>query len=204
MGRVIDLTGKRFGKLTAISFSHKDRHHKAHWLCSCDCGNETVCPSATLRKGTCKSCGCLQRKRASTANFKHGKSKTRLYNVWSSMKGRCHNKNHQDYPNYGGRGVKVCKRWRKSFQGFIDDMGKPPSPKHTIERIDVDGDYCPENCTWATRRTQANNSRNNRRIEFDGETHTLAEWARKLDIPYGRLLARLRRGWTVDRAFSQP
>jgi hypothetical protein len=133
---------------------------------------------------------------------KHGKKHTRVYKVWQAMKNRCQNPANTLFKHYGARGIRVCERWQ-AFLGFYEDMGDP-SQGQSIDRIDNDGDYCLENCRWADRQTQANNKRNNRRIEYQGETLTMAEWARKLGLPYDTLMQRLENGWPVEAAFTYP
>lgn len=125
----------------------------------------------------------------------HGEArKTKEYSIWSSMKGRCFNKNNKSFPDYGGRGIKVCDRWRGSYGNFLHDMGRSPSPKHSIERIKNNEGYSPENCRWATRTQQANNTRVNRFIEYKGQTKTLAEWCRELNLSYDLIERRLNKG----------
>lgn len=129
---------------------------------------------------------------------------TSTYNVWCSMRQRCDNPNNQRYADYGGRGIKVCERWQK-FENFLADMGaRPKYPAHTLERRDNDGDYTPGNCRWATYEEQQNNKRNNHRLTYQGETMTVAEWARKLGVRDQLLRVRLHRGWDLERVLSPP
>lgn len=157
------LENKRFGYLLVIGRSHKDRHHKWHWKCICDCGQEVSVEGSRLVKYETQSCGCYQRKRASEANFKHGYGNTRnpldnTYSIWTGMKARCKNPNHKSYPDYGGRGIKVCEHW-EDFFNFLCDMGHAPSPQHTLDRIEVNGNYEKANCKWSTRSEQNLNKR---------------------------------------------
>ena len=137
-------------------------------------------------------------------NWTHGRSGTPEYQAWSDIKRRCHNPNEKRYAKYGGRGIKVCKRWRESFLNFFEDMGIRPQGK-SIDRINNDGDYEPSNCRWATRIEQSNNRTNTRKLEYNGETKTAAQWDRTMGLGAGTIFKRIKyRGWTVDAAISTP
>jgi hypothetical protein len=157
--KALDITGQRFGKLIAIqkagSYKSPSRKHVL-WECKCDCGGEVITRLNALRTGTVNSCGCLRGKKS----FKHGLIGTSEYTCWSRMKDRCFNPKSLDYPNYGGRGITVCDEWKKSFTKFFEHMGKKPSVRHSIDRINCDGNYEPENCRWATPLEQSRNRRN--------------------------------------------
>jgi hypothetical protein len=161
----LDLAGKSFGRLTAISRAPNDRRNKAVWFCSCSCGNTTAVNATDLRYGNTKSCGCLKRQR-SRENFSlgpdtlrtHGMSRTRVYKRWGQMIARCYKPNHPRYKDWGGRGITVCPEWRHSFVNFIADMGMPP-PGRSLDRIDNDGPYCKANCRWSTPVEQMLNTR---------------------------------------------
>jgi hypothetical protein len=134
-------------------------------------------------------------------NYKHGKRHSSVYTRWASMLGRCQNPNKQSYRNYGGRGIKVCERWMK-FENFYADMGDPP-PGLTLERLDVNGDYCPSNCTWATQKVQCNNQRHVKKFTFNGKTLTLSEWAVETGFPFTALSARRYAGWSIERMLTE-
>jgi hypothetical protein len=206
---VKDLTGQRFGRLVALGFAGLMRVGKqgvtrATWLCRCDCGNELVVVSGRLVSGVTQSCGCLMRQRVSEAHRTHGMSGTPEHAAWLNIRNRCRNPNTTHYADYGGRGIKVCDRWRDSFADFFADMGPRPSANHTIDRIDNGGDYEPGNCRWATMSEQCNNRRTCRNLTFQGETHTVTEWAQIRGIAVDTLLARVRLGWSVERALTTP
>lgn len=143
------------------------------------------------------------RSRSTTRSRTHGKTGTLEYNTWHAMKKRCNCPTSVDYPDYGGRGIKVCERW-SAFANFLADMGERPTAKHTLDRIDNEGDYTPENCRWATLIEQARNKRNNRLLTHAGEALTLPEWSERTGIETGTLFARLRRGWSAERTLCTP
>lgn len=206
--RFIDLSGQVIGRLTVLAYTGRTIHRESLWQCVCTCGVlvERV-HGNSLRWGKVKSCGCLQRewaKQKGASTRIHGKAGTRIYNIWARMKQRCHNSNYWQYKNYGGRGIVVCDRWRSSFEAFTLDVGERPSPLHTIDRIDNDGNYEPGNVRWATRKEQNRNRRSNLVIEWNGEKRPLVEWAEILGFSYGALVLRLGHyKWSVERAFTQ-
>ena len=204
--RVKDLTGQRFGRLLVVSFSHiESKSRYAIWNCLCDCGRQHQTATAYLSHGNVRSCGCLGEERRMAAVTKHGFSRHPLYAIYRTMMHRCYNPKAGAYRHYGGRGIAVCQRWRESFLSFVEDMGPKPSPDHSIDRINNDGDYCPENCRWATPKQQARNWKNrNVRYEHGGESLTLSEWAERLHIRRESIRDRINSGWPLSKALSTP
>lgn len=160
MGRLIDLTGQRFGRLVVISKSASNTsYHGAMWKCRCDCGNETIVNGGNLRSGNTTSCGCYHRERQ-RAGKSHGMSKARLYRIWKAMHTRCYNKNFPAFQYYGGRGIQISEEWRSDFVSFHDwAMTHGYADNLTIDRIDTNGNYCPTNCRWVTMAEQNRNKR---------------------------------------------
>ena len=197
-----DLTGERYGRWTALKISHT-KDGSTYWLCRCDCGKERPVKTSSLTGGCSKSCGCLHREVATTANTKHGMSRTKLYSAWLQMHRRCDSSYVPEYKNYGKRGIIVCERWG-DFQNFYDDMGEMP-PGLSLDRIDVNGNYEPSNCRWATWDEQGCNRRTNKFYAFAGETHILSQWAKITGIKRGTLFGRIVvRNWTVEKALTTP
>lgn len=210
-----DMTGKRVGRLTVVRrVGSSDK--QALWLCRCDCGAEKVISGGTLRQGKTKSCGCVYRAtrteiaRKSIAKEKHGDSFKRLYFVWNDMKARCYNPNDVSYKNYGGRGIVVCDEWRTDYAAFKEwayKTGYDENAKRgecTLDRIDKDGNYSPDNCRWAGMKLQSNNRRNTPMITINGRCAPITEWAAEAGLPRGLLYARLRRGWSGEELISPP
>lgn len=156
--------GDKYGHLTAVKFAYKGAFNKAHWVFKCDCGSEGVVKNVNdVKKGNTKSCGCLLKEQV-----RHGLYKTTEYRLWISMKERCYNEKNLAYPNYGGRGITVCDEWLHSITTFYRDMGPRPSKRHSIDRIDVNGNYCKENCKWSTDEEQCANRRSNVWMMYKG------------------------------------
>lgn len=189
-----DLTGERFGRLTVLEYDHNNPYRAPYWRCLCDCGNEIMVRGSELKSGNVKSCGCYHRDVMGEIHTTHGMSSTSLYRVWRHIKERCNNPNSQEYRNYGGRGIFICDEWY-DFENFRDwALSNGYNPKLSIDRIDNNDGYYPENCRWADAITQGNNRRVNRYITCGDESHTIAEWARIFGISYDTLWTRIKRG----------
>lgn len=187
--KIKDLTGMKYNMLTVVGIASRN---PLYWECKCDCGNTTKVRTANLKRGMVKSCGCLQHRGNPTHNLCH----TRIYRIYKKIIRRCYVQNCPAYPDYGGRGITMCDEWKESVEafykwsienGYDDDL--------SIDRIDNDGNYCPENCRWATMVTQCNNRRSNINITIDGKTKTLQEWCNEYNLPYRRINMRIRNGW---------
>lgn len=206
MGKIIDLTGKKFGRLTILELVPKKIKHdatrQAFWLCQCDCGNTHIAGSKSLRNGDTPSCGCITKERLT----KHGGYGTRLYNILDKMKYRCNNDKSKDYKHYGARGIKVCNEWQDATNGFINFYKWATNNGYrnnlSIDRINNDGDYEPNNCRWVDNATQSNNRRTNRLITYKGVTKTLAQWSNSTGISSATIRERLRRGWTIEQSLT--
>lgn len=197
-----DLTGQRFGRLTVVEL-HGSGENNTVWKCKCDCGNGCFVTTHNLRNGNTKSCGCFRKESSRKRLTTHGLSYTKLRKTWHNMIQRCENPNSTSYKNYGGRGIKVCPEWHdlESFAKWAYGNGFSECDKsdQTIERIDVNGNYEPGNCCFATREQQANNKRNNRRITHGEETHTVAEWSRITGIHQSTIKWRLNQGMKPEQ-----
>lgn len=202
MPKFRDLSGFTFGHLKAISQNGKSKSGGYKWLCVCDCGKSIVVRGSSLTAGTAKSCGC--KKNEIPRNFKHGGRNTKLYNVWRSMKQRCALITSASYKYYGKKGVFVCKEWQQfsNFQKWAQQNGYAEGL--SIDRIDVNGNYCQENCRWATKSAQANNTSRNRMLSFRGEQKTMSQWADAFGISYGTMNHRIQRGWDMQKIANTP
>ena len=202
--KVIEIQpGTRYGNLTIISEAPRRNPTRRYVLCRCDCGQLTEPALAAIRNGNTTSCGCVHR--ANTGNLKrrHNLRRTPEYQTWAGMTQRCLNPNNPQFHNYGGRGIKVCERWL-DFQAFYNDMGVRPSASSEIDRIDNNGDYCPENCKWVDHKTNSNNRRTNVVLELNGVKKNVTEWADHLGLTQSAVYARLKRGWSVERTLTTP
>lgn len=205
MSKAIDIIGNRFGYLTVISLHIAD---KRKWLCRCDCGIEKLFFGSNLRCGNTKSCGCYSIEMAIETNTKHGgcgakgQPNKNEYTSWLKMKERCLDKNNISYPNYGGRGIAFCERWM-DFSLFLQDMGNKPNKSHTLDRFpDVNGNYEPNNCRWATKKEQSLGKRNNNWIEYNGLRMVYADWERYLGIGRGKLYRYFKQGKTFEEIYD--
>lgn len=182
--------GEVVGELKVIGLAEPVCGRKA-WLCRCACGVEIVCKDADLRTGATASCGCVR-----------PIGRRAMYSVWCAMIQRCENEKSSAFKHYGGRGIKVCEAWRKSFQQFVEDVGERPGPEYSIDRIEVNGNYEPGNVRWATADEQINNRRVSKKIEHDGLSLTAAQWEKRVGIPAATITARLNIGWSAAKALT--
>lgn len=197
-----DLAGQRFGNLTVIERAENSKDGGAKWLCKCDCGNETVVKAGNLKSGHARSCNCLKKEKHIAI---HGQTGTRIYREWQDMKKRCYNPKRQSYKTHGARGITVCDEWLHDFKAFYDwALANGYSDSLTIDRKDVNGNYEPSNCRWATAKEQANNTRRNHLITYSGKTQTLQQWADEIGISRQVIERRIARGWGTEKALSTP
>lgn len=211
MSEIKDLTGQKFGRWRVVSRAENaitvSGHYFTRWNCECECGTKREVNANSLLSGRSTSCGCYGKEVAKSVmsnNFKtHGDSNTRLYKIWAGMKKRCNNPNAWNYQDYGGRGIEVCNEWNEyePFRNWAIKSGYNDSL--SIDRINVNGNYEPNNCRWVDKKGQANNRRTSVYITYNDETHTIAEWARELDMSYKKLHHRLSRGWSIERALTE-
>lgn len=195
MAKLKDLTGQEFGRLTVIKRGTNDKESRAMWLCKCECGNEKIIRGKDLRKGNTRSCGCLGLERRIASRRSHGFTETRLYSIWCDIKKRCYNPNSSSFVNYGGRGIEMCNEWLNNFSAFRTwSLEHGYEENLTIDRIDNDRNYSPNNCRWVTRKIQNKNTRRNIYVVIEGEELTLSELAEKHNVNYGAVKARYHRG----------
>lgn len=200
--KVNDLTGRRFGNLVVLGRRGSDNKGQSLWLCHCDCGVEKIVRGHDL-KGGVKSCGCSRK--TSTGLYKHGLSYTRLHGLWRNVKDRCYNPRNKDFHNYGGKNVKMCDEWRTDFVSFYNWANANGYKEGlTLDRIDYNGDYCPENCRWATWLQQANNTRRNIHATINGEVKTVSEWCRIYGVNYRSVQSRIYKGIEPSIAITTP
>lgn len=204
--RTVDLRDRKFGRLTVIEqagFKVTPKgQRKKMWRCLCECGNTVTVSHSSLVAGDTKSCGCLSK---STPRHKtHGQTGTKIYSIYNNMKNRCYRKQDKRFAQYGGRGIGVCDEWRDDFQAFYDwAMAHGYEDGLTLDRIDVNGDYCPDNCRWVTQKEQQNNRQTNHLVTYQGTTKTIAQWAEERKIKYSTLERRINSyHWDIARALN--
>lgn len=210
MEKELNLIGKKFGRWIVINFAYKRKGYP-YWQCKCECGTTRAILLYGLLNGRSKSCGCLKRDKLRKKHFIHGFVGTKFYRIWNGIKRRTLDNNSIVYKNYGGRGIKVCDRWLK-FKNFRDDMyesylvhvQKFGEKDTSIDRIDNNGDYCKENCRWATWKEQSINKRNNHLIVYKNKTLTLSQWSKIYNMKFNTLLNRINRGWPIQQVFTSP
>lgn len=212
-----DIAGKRFNRLTAVKLHHSEKRpgggYRYFYTFKCDCGEERVIRKDIVISSGAKSCGCLHEEwnTSGKARRKHGMTGTKFYETWSGMHARCNNKNSPSYPRYGGTGVKVYKRWRvfenfrdDMYQSFLEHVEKHGERDTSIDRIDSAGNYCKENCRWATNLIQGGNTRRIRFVVFRGQKYSMSEWDRILGFCPGRVKQRIYAGWSIKRTITTP
>ena len=202
MSRIIDLTGEKYGFLKVIRMLDERKHGKVVWLCKCDCGNTTKVLSNNLRNGSTISCGCRNKK--NRIRTKHGLCKSRIYNIYICMKERCCNPKSKSYKNYGLRGIDICEEWKQDFMSFYNwAIANGYSEELTIDRIDNNKGYAPDNCRWVNKYIQNNNTRRNRKIHCFGETHTVSEWTMITGINRNTINSRLNKGLSPEKILAR-
>lgn len=198
-----DLSGLNFGRWVVLSRAEKKDHGHVFYNCRCECGSLKTLRGSMLTSGASGSCGCLRNELTSSRSGTHRLTGSLTYRSWRSMRDRCLNKAHHNYPRYGGRGITICPEW-DDFEAFLADMGERPSQEYTIDRIDVNRNYAPDNCRWADAKAQGLNRRDTKWLTYRGETLSTKDMAEKYGIPRTALTKRLARGWDVETAISKP
>lgn len=196
---VKDLTGQRFGRLLVIERAGS-RGTRSLWRCACDCGNETLVICNSLVRGRTKSCGCFDRERKRT----HGMTHSKLYDVWRSMRKRCNNSRSPNYHNYGGRGITICAEWSLFLNFYNWAMTNGYTENLSLDRIDNNGGYSPENCKWSDCKEQNNNRRNNVWYAFDGQIKNIQQWSEFTGMSYQTLYSRIQSGWSIEKTITTP
>lgn len=202
--RTVDLKGRTYGRLTVLHRAGS-KDNRAMWECVCVCGKHIIISGHALRRGNTKSCGCLQRDKARTRLKTHGMSDTNLYYTWSNMRRRCEDSASQDYAYYGGRGITLCQEWHDAAVFVSWALASGYKAGLTIDRIDNNGNYCPSNCRWVSRKVQARNTRRNNLLTYNGETRCIVEWSDVTGIAEATIRCRVRRyGWDIAKALTTP
>lgn len=207
MGKFIDLTGQKFERLIVIKRVENNKFNQTQWLCKCDCGNNVIVTTNSLKSKNTKSCGCLKKEqdKINIAKKIHNMSNTRLYNIWKHMKNRCNCSTNKRHKFYYDKGIKVCQEWENDFINFYNwAMQNGYKEDLTIDRIDNNKGYSPENCRWANYIQQNNNQSNNIKIEYKNKQYTLKELSRQYNIKRCTLYDRLKRGWNIERILNTP
>jgi hypothetical protein len=200
----IDLIGQKFNRWTIISEPFLQKSHHPLISCKCDCGTVKNVYLTHLTRGLSKSCGCLKKELAGQQRIIHGMTKTREFKIWMKMRQRCLNSSDHAFKDYGGRGITVCDRWINSFENFYADMGDSPEGM-SIDRIDNNKGYSPDNCKWSTDKEQSRNRRNNHMITFNEKTQCLTDWSSELGIKHHTLCVRLNKlNWSIEKALTTP
>lgn len=211
--RLVVSKGDRFYKLVVVDETKPYINPASGQKCrkfifKCDCGVITEAVLSEVTRGRKKSCGCLVKETTTARSTKHGQTKygniPPEYRSWHGMKTRCINPNNKDWANYGGRGITICEKWINSYENFFNDMGEKPSPFHSIDRIDNNKGYSPDNCRWATNIEQANNMRRNVKVTIDGVTFNKYQWCNKIGINYSAFKHRIKKGWSIEDAIKTP
>ena len=203
----LDLAGQKYGRLTVLKRVENTNAGKTKWLCQCDCGKMTKVVGSNLKNGMTKSCGCLSVDMLIERSTKHGLDNSRICIIWRNMKSRCHNSKNKQFKNYGGRGIYICDEWlgENALKNFADwSFENGYSEKLTIDRIDNNKGYSPDNCRWVDCSVQANNKRNNILITNNGKTQTLVQWCKELKISRSMVRNRIERGWEKDMLLIPP
>ena len=212
--KIVDLTNKEIGLLTVVWFDYfkyfKNNSRIAYWKCKCECGCIKSIASNNLTSGRVVSCGCYSRKRASEVHKKYEKgSNSRLYHIWQDIKQRCYNPNEKKFSDYGERGISVCDEWKNDYENFCNWAYKNGYDENalfgkcSIDRINVNGNYEPNNCRWVDFKTQGRNKRNNRIIEYDKERYTASEFCEKFNLNYKTFMNRIYSNWSLDKILEK-
>ena len=210
MAKHQDLTGMVFGRLTVLREAEKKKPGVYLWECECSCENHThvIVEGSNLKNGNTKSCGCLHREAVvarNKAGRNHEEKYDRLYRIWKAMQHRCYSENDEHYHHYGGKGIVICDEWLSDFDNFVNwSINNGYNDTLTIDRVDSNKNYCPENCRWITQKEQTNNTSRNKYLEYKGRKQTLAQWCEELGLNYSRTKARINAcGWTIEEAFER-
>ena len=207
MGNLKDYVGERFGRLIVIKRAENNKFNQVQWLCKCDCGNEKIVSANNLRNKQTRSCGCLKKEQdyINIAHIKHNKSNTRLYSIWKGMKNRCNSVKGKRHKFYYDKGIKVCDEWQKDFINFYNwAIQNGYKENLTIDRINNDGNYEPNNCRWATITEQNNNQSKNIKIKYNNNIYSIKEFCNKFDIKRGTLDYRLKCNWSIEKIINTP